>query len=159
LYALSPRWIPKLTEQQRQQLQELTRSTKRAEADRARAILMSAGGRTSAQIAGRLGVSAEQVRHWRSLFKNAGLDALRSRPHTGRPPRKALAALEVAQTALETPLEQSIPWTCPRLAAEVQRQEGVSISSAYLSKVLRKKGVIDENAPATVSSPARTETK
>ena len=44
----------------------------------------------------RLGVCAEQVRHWRSLFKNSGTQALRARPHTGRPPKKALAALEVA---------------------------------------------------------------
>ncbi len=159
MYALSPRWIPKLTDQQRQELEELTRSTKRGEADRARALLMSAGGRTSAQIGARLGVCAEQVRHWRSLFKNAGVDALRARPHTGRPPTKAVAAVAVADTALATPLEQSIPWTCQRLAAEVQRQKEVSISAAHLSKVLRKKGAIGENAPGTASSLGRTKTK
>ena len=159
MYALSPRWIPKLTDQQRRDLEDLTHSNKRGEADRARALLMSAGGRTSAQIGTRLGVRAEQVRHWRSLFNDAGVDALRARPHTGRPPKKALAAVAVADKALETPLEQSIPWTCQRLAAEVQRQEQVSISAAHLSKVLRKKGAIDENAPGTASSPDRTKSK
>jgi transposase len=120
---------------------------------------MTAGGRTSAQIGARLGVRAEQVRHWRSLFNNAGVDALRARPHTGRPPTKARAGLEVAQAALETPLQASVPWTCERMAAEVARQKDISISPAHLSKVLRKKGAIVENARATVSSPGRTKTK
>jgi transposase len=158
LGSLSPRWMPKVTDQQRQSLEALTRSTNRGEADRARAIRLTLGGRTSLQIANRLGVGAEQVRHWRSLFKKGGTDALEARPHTGRPPTKGQAALAVAEKVLETPLQEGIPWTCARLAAEVQRQSGVSISPAHLSKVLRKKGALDESARATRSKHARTKT-
>src|SRR3954463_13037695 len=50
-------------------LERLGRSGVRGEADRARAVLWSLDGETSAATAARLGVRAEQVRRWRAAFR------------------------------------------------------------------------------------------
>ena len=63
----------------RAELERLSRSAVRGEADRARAVLWSLAGETSAAIAARLGVRAEQVRRWRAAFRSGGAEALRSR--------------------------------------------------------------------------------
>jgi transposase len=120
----------------RAELERLTRSGARREADRARAVLWSRDGETSAAIAARLGVRAEQVR--RSAFRRGGVAALRSRPRPGRTPRKREAALAVARHVLAIPIADRPVWTLARLAAEVAARTGETISSGHLSVVLRK---------------------
>src|SRR6187549_2551864 len=53
-------------------LQELARSDRRDEADRARAVVLSINGWTSGQIARAFGVTPDSVRRWRSWFAQAG---------------------------------------------------------------------------------------
>ena len=65
----------------RAELERLSRSAVRGEADRARAVLWSLAGEASTAIAARLGVRAEQVRRWRASFRREGVTTLRSRPH------------------------------------------------------------------------------
>src|SRR3954447_17789697 len=89
-------------------LERLSRSAVRGEADRARAVLWSLAGETSAAIAARLGVRAEQVRRWRAAGRSGGVAARRgaarrSRPRPGRTPRKREAALTVAREVLDGP--------------------------------------------------------
>jgi transposase len=116
---------------------------------------MSQEGKTSPEIAAVLGVRPEQVRRWRTRFRKGGAEALKTRPHPGRPDTKAQAALAVAQEVLETEQTQRL-WTLPRLAAAVQRRTGVSIAPAHLSVVLRKKGAIQGSEHATASRGGRT---
>ena len=119
-------------------LERLGRSGVRGEADRARAVLWSLGGETSAAIAARLGVRAEQVRRWRAAFRTGGAAALRARPRPGRTPRKREAALAVARDMLAAPGTDGPVWTLARLAAEVAARTGETISPGHLSVVLRK---------------------
>src|SRR3954468_23301125 len=88
----------------RAELERLGRSAARREADRARAVLWSLDGETSATIAARLGVRAEQVRRWRSAVRSGGVAALRARPRPGRAPSKREAALAVARDLLAAPV-------------------------------------------------------
>src|SRR3954447_14349162 len=67
----------------RAELERLSRSAVRGEADRARAVPWPLGAETSAATAARLGVRAEQVRRWRAAFGAGGAAALRSRPRPG----------------------------------------------------------------------------
>src|SRR3954464_15659990 len=62
---------------ERAELERLSRSAVRGEADRARAVLRSLAGETSAAIAARLGVRAEQVRRWRAAVRSGGVAARR----------------------------------------------------------------------------------
>lgn len=149
-------WRIKITPEQFLQLEELKGSEKRREALRAEALLLSQQRFSSAAIGEKLNISAGQVRRWRGWFVKGGVEALRLRPHPGRPPTKATIALAVVAPLLEntspqgTPQSQQ-PWSCGRLAHYIEQESGVSISAAHLCKVLRKKGGIGANGPDTLS--------
>jgi transposase len=121
-------------------LKVLAGGADRAEADRARAILLTLCGWTSARIAEAFSVREDTVRLWRSEFMRGGIDALRASVAPGPMPLKAEAALRVAEPLLSAPVADRRNWTLVRLAEEIANREGVTISRSQLSKVLRKKG-------------------
>jgi transposase len=129
------------TEVQRAGLKAMAGGTDRAEADRARAILLTLGGWTSARIAEAFGVREDTVRLWRSDFMSGGVEALGASVASGPAPVKAAAALKVVEPLLCAPVADRTNWTLARLAEEIVKREAVTISRSQLSKVLRKKGV------------------
>ena len=128
------------TDEQRVALKLIANSADRAEADRARAVLLTLGGWTSADIAEAFNVREDTVRFWRGEFMNGGVDALRRRVEAGPEPLKAQAALRIAEPLLSAPVADRPNWTLVRLAEEIKTREGITISRSQLSKVLRKKG-------------------
>jgi transposase len=128
------------TAEQRSELAAMASGADRPQADRARAILLTLSGWTSPRIAEAFGVQENTVRLWRSAFQADGPEALRSRVAAGPTPVKAEAALRVARPLLSAPVADRTNWTLARLAEEIARQEGVTISRSQLSKVLRRKG-------------------
>jgi transposase len=137
------------TQEQRRALRALSRSWDRGEADRARAILLTLSGWTSAQIAQAFGVREDTVRAWRTAFTTGGTEALKKSVAPGPAPLKAERALEVAQEVLAGPVADRPNWTLPRLADEIERRSGVRISSSRLSVVLRQKGHSVGDVPVT----------
>src|SRR5829696_6479467 len=129
------------TEDQRRALMALSRSPDRGEADRARAILLTLSGWTSAQIAEAFGVREDTVRVWRSTFMTGGIEALKTAVAPGPAPVKAARALAVAEEALSGPVADRPNWTLPRLADEIERRAGVRLSRSRLSVVLRQRGI------------------
>jgi transposase len=129
-----------LTDEERAALELLARSARRAEADRARAILRSAAGESSVAIAPAVGVRPDHVRFWRMRFRKEGVEALRERPPRGRTPVKATAALPQVQAILSDPPPEGVVWTVPRLREEVARRAGVTISVSWLRMVMHEKG-------------------
>jgi len=119
-------------------LQDLARSDRRDEADRARAVVLSLNGWTSGQIARAFGVTPDSVRRWRGWFAEAGVDGLRASARAGREAVKSEAAASVAASVLTVPVADRTNWTLPRLQAEIERQTEVSISKSQLSKTLKK---------------------
>lgn len=138
-------------------LQDLARSDRRDEADRARAVVLSLNGWTSGQIARAFGVTPDSVRRWRSWFAEAGVEGLRAGERTGREAVKSEAAATVAAPLLTAPVADRANWTLPRLQAEIARQAEVSISKSQLSKTL-KKTAIDGAGRATASPAGRIPT-
>lgn len=128
------------TEGQVGELRVLAGSADRGEADRARAILLSLAGWTSARIGEAFGVRPESVRHWRSWFLAEDVDGLRRRLAAGPEPVKAQAALSVVAEVLAVPVADRANWTLPRLQKEIEQRTGVCISKSRLSVVMRKKG-------------------
>ncbi len=128
------------TDEQKTALKASGHCADRAEADRARALLLTLDDWTSARIAQAFGMREDTVRLWLSDFARVGVDALRARIAPGPVPLKAPAALRVAAPLLSAPVEDRRNWTLSRLADEVARREGLSISSTQLSRVLSKKG-------------------
>jgi transposase len=129
-----------VTDDQAVALKAMAGGADRAEADRARAILLTLAGWTSARIAEAFGVREDTVRLWRSDFMRGGIEALRASVAPGPAPLKAEAALRVAAPLLSAPVANRTNWTLARLAEEIASREGVTISRSQLSKVLRKKG-------------------
>jgi transposase len=131
----------KASEDERRALADLSGSRDRAEADRARAIVLTLSGWTSSRIAEAFGVREDTVRLWRSDFMRGGIAELKTRMPPGAVPVKALAALSVAEEVLSVPVADRTNWTLPRLAREIEVRTGHRISRSRLSVVLRKKGL------------------
>lgn len=136
-------------------LQELAGSARRDEADRARAVILSANGWTSGQIARAFGVTPDSVRRWRHWFASAGVAGLRAGEHAGREATKSTAALETVEALLSAPVTDRPNWTLPRLQAEVARQGEVTISKSQLSKALKKTASAGD-VPATACTAGKT---
>lgn len=134
---------------QRAALRAMAGGADRAQADRARAVLLTLSGWTSPDIAEAFGVREDTVRLWRSAFMKGGIDALAASVAAGPAPVKAEAALRIAGPLLEAPVADRPNWTLARLAEEIRRQEGISISRSQLSKVLRPKGGSDSGGRGT----------
>lgn len=128
------------TVEQKMALKALAGGVDRAEADRARSVLLTLDGWSSGQIAQAFGVREDTVRFWRSTFMRGGIDALKARVASGPAPLKAEAALRGAGPLLLQPVADRTNWTLARLADEITAQEGIRISRSQLSKVLRQKG-------------------
>ena len=137
------------TDDEKAALKAMAGGADRAEADRARAILLTLAGWTSARIAEAFGVREDTVRLWRGDFMRGGIDALRASVAPGPAPLKAAAALRVAAPLLSAPVADRTNWTLARLAEEIATREGVVISRSQLSKVLRKKGGSAGAGPGT----------
>ncbi len=134
---------------QRRELMALSHSRDRGEADRARAILLTLSGWTSAQIAQAFGVREDTIRFWRSAFMTGGIEALKTSVAPGPAPVKAERALAVAEEVLSAPVADRPNWTLPRLADEIEKRSGVRISPSRLSVVLRQKGLTAGGVRAT----------
>jgi transposase len=128
------------TAEEKAGLEALAASRERGEADRARAILLTLAGWTSAEIGAAFGVREDTVRLWRSDFMKGGVAALEASVAPGPAPVKSQAALRVAEPLLSAPVADRTNWTLARLSEEVRRREGLTISRSQLSKALRKKG-------------------
>jgi transposase len=102
-------------------------------------VLLTVAGWTSGRIAEAFGVREDTVRLWRSDFMKGGIGALKATIAPGPMPVKSEAALRVAMPLLAEPVADRPNWTIPRLRAEIEAREGVSISRSQLSKALRKK--------------------
>ena len=127
------------TNEQTAALETLAASRDRGEADRARAILLTLEGWTSAEIAEVFRVREDTVRFWRGDFLRGGVDAVKASVYAGPPPVKTEAALRVVTPLLDAPVADRTNWTLPRLIAEIEAKERVTISRSQLSKALRKK--------------------
>ena len=128
---------------------DLGRSQDRGEADRARAILLTLAGWTSAEIGEAFGVREDTVRLWRGAFMQGGAEALRTHIPPGPAPSKAERALAVAEEVLAGPVADRPNWTLPRLANELEKRSGLRISRSRLSVVLRQGGASAGGGPAT----------
>ena len=84
----------------------------------------------------------DTVRLWRSDFMSGGVEALKASVAPGPVPVKSEAALRVVMPLLEASVADRPNWTIPRLRAEIEAREGVSISRSQLSKALRKKSFV-----------------
>ena len=108
---------------------------------RAKIVLLAAAGVENTVIADRLDVGVQLVSKWRKRFFEEGLDGLKDRQRTGRPPAfPPVAVVTVKALACELPAETGVPlsrWSAPDLAVEaVARGVVESISASTVRRWL-----------------------
>jgi transposase len=97
-------------------------------------------GRSNAEIARTLEVSAESVRRWKRVWEEGGTPALRRRPATGRPSKLDDTQVEQVRTALEQGAQahgfEADLWTLERVGVVVERVSGVKLARASVWRLL-----------------------
>jgi len=88
-------------------------------AQRARIVLLFGDGKSTTEIAARVGVSRPTVIHWRERYGEGGVAALEDRPRSGRPRRVDEAQVVVA-TLTPPPQRLGVThWSSRLLAGEL----------------------------------------
>lgn len=113
------------------------------QARRERAADLFAQGRTQAEVARELDVSAQSASRWHAGWRTAGATALQSRGPTGRRPKVADDQLAVIEQALlEGALAHGFAtdvWTLDRIAVLIQGLTGVALSNPSTWRLLRNR--------------------
>ena len=86
-YFYSSRLWLRLNAEQRTQLEDALPHVGSRIRPRVQAILLLDGGLSAAEIARTLGVHRNTVYNWIKRFDHDGLEGLRDRPRSGRPPK------------------------------------------------------------------------
>jgi transposase len=129
------------------------RQRDRLEVRRLRAAKLFGAGVRQAEVARRLGVSAQAVSGWRRRFEAGGTQALRSKGPSGPAPRLSDQQLAQVERALLAGATASgfvgELWTVDRVALVIERLTGVCHHPAHVWALLRHR------LGWTVQRPAR----
>ena len=154
------KYLVDLSQQERQDLQQLLRSGKHAsrKLTRARILLQAAEGDTDQQIACTLKIGRVTVERTRQRFVEAGLAALNEKPRPGKKPKlsaKAEARL-IAEACSQAP-EGRAHWTMQLLADRiVELCEVDAISDETIRRTLKKTSLsrgVNNNGASQPSTP------
>jgi transposase len=113
--------------------------------ERAQMVWRAAQGEAPTVIAAALGCNVETVRLWLRRFNAAGLDGLRDRSRTGRPPTYTADQIgTVLATALSEPADLDQPfgsWTLDRLQVYLNEVAGIPIKRSRIDEILIGEGL------------------
>jgi transposase len=110
---------------------------------RYQAVILAVQGRSAAAIAAALGCGVRSVQEWVARYNGGGPEALRERPHTGRPPRIAGAELERFRRRFEagpTPEDGICTFYGPDLRRILEHEFGVLLSLQAVYDLLHRHG-------------------
>jgi transposase len=97
-------------------------------------------GKKPAKVAVAVGVARQTIYTWKALLDEGGIDALRSAPSRGRPPRLDETKLEdLRRVLLQKPTEHGFGtelWTLKRVGVVIQRLYGVKFGQTQIWRVL-----------------------
>jgi transposase len=102
-------------------------------------------GYTQQEIADFLGVDVRTVQRWDAAWKKHGLDGLKSKPISGRPPKLTSEQERTVLSWLETsPLDHDFVgelWTANRIGQLIEMHFGVRFHTRYLNHWLTQRGI------------------
>jgi transposase len=111
------------------------------EAVRMQAGALFAAGHAQAQVARTLGVARQNTSRWHALWRQGGLEALRSAGPTGHAPRLSDQQLHRIDQALRLGARahgfDTDHWTLARVATVIERLTGVAYHPGHVWKLLR----------------------
>lgn len=117
---------------------------KQLEQRRLAAIQMIQDGKTQSDVARELNVTTGAVNHWVQAYEKGGEEALKRRPHTGRPPKLTTRQQEQLAEMLLDGAEahgfETDVWTLERVATVIQDEYDVTYHPHHISKLLQRLG-------------------
>ena len=112
---------------------------------RAQIIWRASCGESASAIAARLGLDGETVRKRIHRFNAEGLEALKDRRRSGRPPTYTPEqTATVIASALTKPQTLGLPfgaWTLDRLAAYLHEAKGIAMQRSRIDEILLHEGL------------------
>lgn len=108
------------------------------------AILQLSKGKASRELEELYGTSFKQILNWAARFDSQGIEGLKDKPHSGRPPRITLQQLEQLRCVLlDSPEKQgynSGTWSGPLVQDFVNTRFGVDYKLGNIYKLLHSNG-------------------
>src|SRR6476659_4826323 len=139
--------VRELNDHERVDVQRIARSHTLGAAlvRRAQIVVHAMDGLKAEEIATRMDLCGNTVRHWLNRFNARGLDGLKEDVRTGRPPTySAEQRSAVINTALTPPAQLGLPfasWTLDRLVAYLSEQGGVAMRRSRISEIFIQEGL------------------
>lgn len=119
-------------------------SAQKLEARRRRAATMLAKGRGIREVARSIGAAPSSVKRWKDALEKGGKNALKAKPHTGRPsrlsPKQRQHLLSILQRGPRAANLRADHWTCSRVGTVIRRHFGVKYHPDHVSRILRALG-------------------
>ena len=119
-------------------------SPEKLESRRRQAAKMLARGKGIREVARQIGAAPSSVKRWKDALEHGGSDALKSKPHTGRPSRlsrqqrqQLARILEKGPRAAKLRAEY---WTCGHVRRVIRRAFGIRYHADHVSRILRSLG-------------------
>ncbi len=108
------------------------------------AARMLQAGKGVREVARLVGASPGSVSRWKKALEQGGMEALKAKPHPGRPPKLSeQQKQELAAILRKGPIAAGFPtdlWTLKRVAVVIERHFGVKYHPSHVWKVLRSMG-------------------
>jgi transposase len=117
---------------------------------RARAVRLSSRGWKVPRIAEAVECNTDSVRRWINRYEAEGLQGLKTKHRSGRPPKVDGDYIRVLEQTVQTPPRELglafNSWTLPRLGIYMDKKTGVAVSSGHMSRLLRGLGYVYKRA-------------
>jgi transposase len=134
-------FVRPLSDEERRVLPQLARTEVGRVSERIHMVLLSSRGYAVPQIAAIFECDEATVRTWLARFEAAGVDGVRDRPRSGRPPKADAGAREAIDQALDQAPSAggylAGYWTVAMLAAHLLTSCGLALSRTTLRRALR----------------------
>jgi transposase len=136
-------------------------SAETLEARRRLAARLLAKGRGIREVARTIGAAPSSVKRWKDALEQGGKNALKSKPHTGRPsrlsPSQRQHLLRILQEGPRAANLRADQWTCRRIGTVIRRCFGVKYHPDHVSRILRALGWQYQKKHSRVNKQGRTE--
>lgn len=136
-------------------------SAEKLEARRRMAASLLAKGRGIREVARTIGAAPSSVKRWKDALELGGKNALKSKPHTGRPsrlsPKQRQHLLHILQRGPRAAKMRTDQWTCRLIGRMIRQRFGVKYHPDHVSRILRGLGWKNQKKISPVKKTSRTE--
>lgn len=120
------------------------------------AILLRADGKSFGEIKKTVGIARNTAVMWVGNFRKKGIDALRTKPRSGRPPVLKLSEKkEIIKIALTKPNlfgHLRSEWSLRFLINHLSKELGIKVSRSHLQRILSESGIKFKRPKATIDN-------